>query len=412
MSESYKEVTTCRCCGGDKLVNYLDLTSQPPANSYHTNNEVIEEFPLSSLFCTECYHSMLSVVVNPDLLFKHYLYVSGTSKTLNSYFDTFAGMVEERCRSVNPSIDIPSVLDIACNDGTQLTYFKNRGWQTYGVDPALNLVGEAQSKGHTVVPDYWNIELSRKLNRTFDAIVAQNVFAHVDDVFGFLTACKEVMHDNTLVFIQTSQSEMFARNEFDTMYHEHVSFFNANSMKTICDRVGLTLHRVDKTDIHGTSYVFTVSRKPITQYPSNLHTTLDEERSSGLYDVDTYIQFGNNAHTVINELLTTIDKLKSDGYTTIGLGAAAKAMTAINFGKLNLDLIIDENPLKIGRYTPGMNILIQGFDCLTKLDEGQKVAFLLTAWNFEKELKGKVKSYRNNSNDVFIKYFPTISITN
>lgn len=412
MNESYKVVTNCRCCNGSNLTTYLDLTSQPPANSYHTNAESIEEFPLSAVFCTDCYHSMLNVVVNPDLLFKHYLYVSGTSKTLNNYFDMFADMVGGRCRLVNPSVNTLSVLDIACNDGTQLTYFKTRGWETYGVDPALNLIGEAQSKGHTVIPDYWNLESARKLGRTFDAIVAQNVFAHVDDVFGFLVSCKEVMHDDTLLFIQTSQSEMFVRNEFDTMYHEHLSFFNAHSMKTICDRVGLHLHRVDKTDIHGTSYLFTISRKPITAYASNLNTVLDEERTNGLYDLSTYIQFGKNAHTVINELLNTIDKLKSEGYTIIGLGAAAKAMTAINFGKLNLDLIIDENPLKIGRYTPGMNILIQGFDCLPNFDDSQKIAFLLTAWNFEKELKGKVKAHRNNYNDVFIKYFPAISITN
>ena len=403
----YKLVTKCRCCGGVDLVPYINLTDQPPANSYHAAGEDVEKFPLCAMLCKTCYHSMLSVVVDPDLLFRNYAYVSGTSNTLLEYFDWF----ETQPDLVFANTHGKKVLDIACNDGSQLDVFKKRGWSTYGVDPALNLVKLAAAKGHTVIPEYWNIETAASLDTTFDAIIAQNVFAHTDNILEFLIACKMVMDNNTVLYIQTSQSDMILRNEFDTMYHEHVSFFNTNSMNVICKRAGLKLRNVSKNPIHGTSYIFVISLGNVGMSPHNVEYTIEKERLSGLYNLDTYDNFRRNATRVVNSLNYAIDKVTKEGYISIGVGAAAKGMTVINFANLELNCILDENPLKIGMLTPGMNIPIYDFDHLSTIPNDTKIAFLLTAWNFEKELREKIKKYRNNPDDVFIKYFPTVTTT-
>ena len=118
---------------------------------------------------------------------------------------------------------------IACNDGTQLNYFKDKGFKTYGIDPAENL-HKLSSKNHTVICDYFNVD---KFDRQFDVITAQNVFAHNSNPREFLEHCGELMHEESVLYIQTSQAEMILNNQFDTIYHEHVSFFNINSMNEL-----------------------------------------------------------------------------------------------------------------------------------------------------------------------------------
>ena len=146
--QNYTEINECRVCSSSNLQEVLDLNEQPLANSYH-KGESLESFPLKINVCEECHHVQLSVVVNPDLMFKEYLYVSGTSKTLHEYFENFVSLCEEYVDSKG------NVLDIACNDGTQLDKFKARGWKTFGVDPAVNL-HPLSSKQHSIECDYWD----------------------------------------------------------------------------------------------------------------------------------------------------------------------------------------------------------------------------------------------------------------
>ena len=159
-----KELTKCLCCDGDNLKQVLDLKEQPLANSYLRNNLEREElFPLGLNYCNDCTHIQLTHAVNPDLLFKNYLYVSGTTKTLKQYFDDFVSLVEA---NIEPTHEVKSlsVLDIACNDGTQLDSFKNCGYETYGIDPAENLYA-LSSKNHKVVCDYLSEDSIQKLGK-------------------------------------------------------------------------------------------------------------------------------------------------------------------------------------------------------------------------------------------------------
>jgi SAM-dependent methyltransferase len=399
--EDAKQLTECLCCDSEKLKLVLDLNEQPLANSFKKTAEETEPyFPLHLNICENCTHLQLSHAVNPDLLFKNYLYVSGTSQTLKDYFDWFASYSFEHFTEMPKA-----VLDIACNDGTQLNSWKSHGLKTYGIDPAENL-HPISSAEHEVICDYFTDKYTYHYkNKNLDIINAQNVFAHNSYPLEFLKQCKEIMHDNTVLFIQTSQADMIKNNEFDTIYHEHLSFFNANSMNELARRAGLYLTGVSKTPIHGNSYVFVFRKQP---HNGNLEQVLAEERQLGLQDMNTYLAYADRCYTIVEDLNNMIAYYRELGYVVAGYGAAAKGMTLLNFGKTELDFIIDDNPLKQGLYSPGMNIPVVSIDVLEKYRE-RKIAFIPLAWNFFTEIRSKIKSNRDVEDDVFIRYFPNIS---
>ena len=400
--EHAKELQECLCCGSKSLTLTLDLGTQPMANSFLESEEDKElTFPLKLNLCRDCFHLQLSHAVDPDLLFRNYLYVSGTSQTLKDYFDWFANYSFEFFAE-KPK----SVLDIACNDGTQLDSFKKFGLTTYGVDPATNL-HPISSANHEVILDYFTAEHVEGLKaKNIDIINAQNVFAHNSYPLEFLKQCKEIMHDGSVLFIQTSQADMVKNNEFDTIYHEHLSFFCANSMNELAKRAGLNLIDITKTPIHGNSYVFVFSKTP---RDNKIEDVLLAERNAGLQTPATYIEYANKARQVVIDLKKTIAEYRALGYVIAGYGAAAKGMTLVNFGDIHLDFIIDDNPLKQGKFTPGTHDPVLSIDVLNECED-LNVVFVPLAWNFFDEIKRKIKTHRNNTEDVFIRYFPSISV--
>ena len=401
--EDAKELKECLCCGSERLKLVLDLGEQPLANSFIDDLVIPESvFPLRLNICEDCTHLQLSHTVNPDLLFKNYLYVSGTSQTLRDYFDWFAKRTLEYFEQAPKTI-----LDIACNDGSQLNSFKALGLKTFGVDPATNL-HVLSSANHDVICDYFTKEhVSYYKEQHLDIITAQNVFAHNDYPLDFLLQCKEIMHDNTRLFIQTSQADMIKNNEFDTIYHEHLSFFNSSSMTALASRAGMHIIDIQKTPIHGNSYMFVFSKTPGARI--SVKEQLAQERQDGLQDMNTYLSYADHCHTIVADLKQTIEHYRGLGYVVAGYGAAAKGNTLINFGNIYLDYIIDDNPMKQGLFAPGSHIPVVSIDMLDECSDLQ-VAFVPLAWNFFTEIKSKIKAKRDKEGDVFIKYFPTISV--
>ena len=398
-----KELTECLCCGSSDLKLVLDLNQQPMANSFKKTADQEElTFPLQLNLCTSCTHLQLSHAVDPDLLFRNYLYVSGTSQTLRDYFDWFARFTLEYFQTPPQA-----VLDIACNDGSQLNAFQSLGLQTYGIDPAENLYN-LSSQNHQVICDYFTARHTGELkNRNLDVITAQNVFAHNSYPLEFLQTCREIMHDGSRLFVQTSQADMVQNNEFDTIYHEHLSFFNANSMQALVERAGLHLLDIVKTPIHGNSYVFVIGKTPGDG--ARVNQVLAQERELGLQNLITYDVYAERCRQVIKDLTNTLDEFSARGYKLVGYGAAAKGMTLLNFGQIRLDFIIDDNPLKQGLYTPGTGDAVVGIDALTGLEQ-HRLAFVPLAWNFFAEIRAKIKSRRDQTDDVFVRYFPKISV--
>ena len=397
--ENAKELSECLCCGSKQLTLVMDLGEQPLANSFIDDTAISEYiFPLQVNLCTDCTHLQLSHAVNPDLMFKNYLYVSGTSKTLRDYFDSFA-------KSTLDYFTTPptTMLDIACNDGSQLNSFKTLGLKTYGIDPATNLY-LLSSANHEVICDYFTQEHVATLkDKHIDIINAQNVFAHTSYPLEFLTMCKEIMHDNSRLFLQTSQANMVHNDEFDTVYHEHLSFFNVASMQALATRAGLYLIDVVKTPIHGISYKFVFATVPDIKPGVEQH--LEEERVWGLQDIDTYTTWAEKCQRGVDILKEKIKEYRAEGYVIAGYGAAAKGMTLLNFGQIQLDFIIDDNPLKQNLFTPGMHIPVLSIDILKEVED-MNVVFVPLAWNFFHEISENIKTARNKEDDVFLKYAP------
>jgi 2-polyprenyl-3-methyl-5-hydroxy-6-metoxy-1,4-benzoquinol methylase len=397
--QNYTEITECRVCGCEDLVEVLDLNNQPLANSYQKNKKEQEEFPLKINVCPKCYHIQLSVAVNPDLMFKDYLYVSGTSDTLHKYFKEFANLCEHYSRGNK------RVLDIACNDGTQLDKFKKLGWKTTGVDPAINLY-PVSSKKHNIVCDYWSEAVASELYETFDTIIAQNVFAHTHDIHSFLKACAIVSHENTNVFIQTSQADMVVNNEFDTIYHEHLSFFNTKSMKICANLNGFSLVNVLKADIHGGSYVFMLRKGDHDEFKA--YKQMGKENIAGLYSLETYVEYAKKCKKVTEDFKKELANFKEQDYKVVGYGAAAKGNTFLNFAQADLDYIVDDNSLKWDLFTPGRNIKIKKPDVLAEEDTDKLVVVPL-AWNFFDEISKRANKI-TESKLSFIRYFPEVKV--
>jgi 2-polyprenyl-3-methyl-5-hydroxy-6-metoxy-1,4-benzoquinol methylase len=394
-------LTKCLCCDQQNLTKILDLKEQPLANSYTKTKEEVEMFfPLALNYCNNCTHLQLTHAVNPDLLFKNYLYVSGTTKTLKQYFDEFVQLVEENIPSSNKKL---SVLDIACNDGTQLDSFKTFGYNTYGIDPAENLYN-LSSKNHKIVCDYLSERSIKQLGSDkFDVIVAQNVFAHNTYPRQFLQICKDNLREGGRIFIQTSQADMVKYGQFDTVYHEHISFFNIRSISELAKLAGLALVNVIRTSVHGTSYVFVFSSNPTEDRSSELIKTEYDQTFS------TVEKFAENAEKTINKLRTDIKNYRERGYAVVGYGAAAKGNTILNYGDIHLDYIVDDNPLKQTLFTPGTKIPIVTFEHVNQLYPSTEIVWLPLAWNFFSEIRQNIKSKRQIIDDKFIKLdFATI----
>lgn len=392
MTRQYKKLTQCLCCESTNLSLALDLGQQPLANSYlDTNNPILEfSYPLKLQFCNDCSHLQLSCAINPDLLFKNYLYVSGTTQTLRDYFDGMVHTVQKYIPNGK------TVLDIACNDGSQLDSFKRAGYATYGIDPAENLY-QLSSKNHTTVCDYFTSTGVKSLPiNKFDIILAQNVFAHVSYPKDFANLAKELLTKNGKFFIQTSQANMVSLGQFDTIYHEHISFFNIRSMIKLLQGTGLYLQDVLKPPIHGTSYIFVLSQD---QQDDNSHHLIDTEP---VQDELIINRFKKNAIDSVETLKQEINQARLMGNPIIGYGAAAKGNTLLNFGRIALDYIVDDNPLKHGLYTPGQHIPIVSLDYINKKYKNKTINWIPLSWNFFAEIKKKVSESRPNTDDRFI----------
>lgn len=391
-----EEIKECIACGNNNLVPLLDLGLQPLANSFLKSEDELEPyFPLATNYCTDCFHVQLTHKVDPDLLFKNYLYVSGTAKTQIEYFDWFAKFVVENGKPAK-------VLDIGCNDGSQLDAFKKYGTLTFGVDPAENLY-EISSKNHHVHCGYFDENYD---TIGFEAVICQNAFAHNYNQLSFLRNMKRVLSDDGLIYVTTSQADMIMNGEFDTIYHEHLSFYTIKSMNELCKRAGLNLIEVLKHPIHGNSFIFVISKNK--SRPAYLELKMNEEKINWIYNRKLYSNYVEDCKNIIEDFSIEIAQHKADGKVLIGYGAPAKGNTLLNASHVSLDFIIDDNPLKQGLYTPGMRTPIFSSEKLNEYTEADNLVFVPLAWNFFDEIKSKIEAMRPNKKDAFLRFFPYV----
>ncbi len=402
----------CIVCGSDNLELVLDLNNQPPANCLLSSaDKKYNVYPLGLNKCNECLHGQLNYFVNPAELFSDYLYVSGTSNTLRKYFEWYVDDLNKTWKGGK------TLMEIGCNDGTLLSTFARGGWKAFGVDPAKNIVEKISDPNIKVKNAFWPCDLSGFPDK-YDVIVAQNVFAHNPAPYDFLLGIKDVMHDDSIAIIQTSQALMLEQGDFDTIYHEHYSLFTGNSMRALAKRAGLHIIAESFADIHGMSAVYVLSKKPenkllakdaLLSAPFGVRS---EKEKAWFFDYGAeelhkqYDNFARAAKARIKEVQDIITKKKAAGYQICLVGAAAKAITFMRAASIEADSVVDEAVQKIGLYIAGMNFPIKALKEVADMPE--KTLFVISAWNFYKELKEKVAAARPGKKSEFLVYFPEV----
>ena len=398
------EPSFCQVCGNHHMQEVLDLHEQPLANSFAVSIEESlkrDKYPLKLMRCPNCNHVQLSHVVDRQKIFQSYMYQSNSSTTSLQYFEWLAAKIIGES-NINDS-QSGTVLEIACNDGSQLDFFRQRGWKTFGVDPARNLITTARKKGHFIIEGFWGSEMfdwsQLPKSSEIDAIVALNVLAHVEKPVKFLRDCARVMGPQTKLYVQTSQCEMMNEGQFDTAYHEHISFFSAHSFVEAALLAGLNITHFEETPVHGISCLVTLklpfkSKSPYP-YGSSVLNRLKLEEALGIDKEIFYSRFESKAHNLKRWIKHHLQKFIESGHDIGGFGAAAKGIVMLHYTKKSsaFSFVIDDSPLKNNLFCPGTSIPIHNSSYLSTLAKSRKpLVLVIFAWNLWSEISNKIRS--------------------
>ena len=406
-------MTACIACGGTAIREFLDLGSMSLANKFLTRDEVKQggeaSYPLVVGFCDSCGHVQLTDPVAPPAMFDNYLYISSMSDTLKGHLHDLSRTMVHRLGLGADSL----VVDIGSNDGTLLSGFRGEGVRTLGVDPAANLAEMARRVGVETVTAYFGKETARRLVAQYGPaalITSTNSFPHIPDLEDLLSGVDIMLApDGAMVIEAHYLRDLLEQNAFDTIYHEHVSYWALGPMKTLLERFGLEPVMVERLPLHHGQLRVTIRRQGSGPVDESVARTMAEERAAGLDRFETYQAFARKA-LALRELLTSmLDKLAAEGRRVVGYGAPAKSSTLITFlglGPENLAYIADKSPLKQGRYTPGAHIPVVSPEHLLA-DQPDYVVLL--AWNFADEIMAQLEDYKRQGGK-FILPIPEVSV--
>lgn len=394
--ENSKNQVQCRICHSTELYKYLDLGRVPLANSYLSKEqlstlEFVEELALQ--LCVNCGLSQLTKVVSPDMMFKNYLYVSSTTQTFQNHCVELAGVASEIVRAGPNDL----ALDIASNDGCLLSKFRSLGMKVLGVDPAENLAAEANASGIRTLCAYWSPALAKDIVSRFGSpriITATNVFAHVDDVHAFVDAVDLCLARRGIFVIEFPYVvDFIERNEFDTAYHEHLSYIGIHPVVHLMRTHGMEVFDVVHfPSIHGGTVRIFVCRAGDYEVSENVGIFLRREDGFGLKNKSTYELFAKRVLENKRKLGELIKGLLDQGKTIWAYGASAKGNTLTNFFEITnamIPIVVDDNPKKSGFYTPGSKMRITE---IGELPNANVDYLLLLAWNFQAEIMKRCRA--------------------
>lgn len=391
-----KPHTECRVCGSKKLTKYLDLGLMPLANNLEftaVRAKAKERFPLQVLFCEDCALSQLSVVIDPEKMFSYYTYRSSVNGGYVRHCQEMALQLKEKLNLNANSFHI----DIAGNDGTLLRQFKDAiGLKTLNVDPATNLVAIAEASNIDSVADFWSVDLAKRVVEKYgkaDLITATNVFAHVDDVKGFILAAQSALAEDGVLVLEFPYLIDFIENmEFDTIYFEHSSYFSLLPLMRLCLISQLKVVDVEKQNIHGGTVRVTIARDGSIRHleQKSVQSFMDNETRLGYDKIEKYSHWSSAVKATIDDFSHKVLKLKKDGFKIAAFGASAKGNTLLNSAGMNTDIIgyiADETPEKIGKYSPMTGIPIVNKQQLVKEPPDY---LIILSWNFAPEIMEKI----------------------
>jgi SAM-dependent methyltransferase len=377
---------TCRLCDSRAVRLVMSLGSTPPANAFLRKDQLQEpepSFPLDLFLCENCGHLQLLDVVNPEVLFRNYVYVSSTSPSFVDHFRRYAEDMVRRYQVAPGSW----IVEIGSNDGVLLRPFQALGMRVLGVDPAVRIAKQATESGVETWPEFFTEAIGRRIRKERGAaavVAANNVFAHADDLHGILEGVKHALApDGVFVFEVSYLLDVFEKTLFDMTYHEHVCYHSVKPLVTLFQRHGMQLIEALRVPTHGGSLrgIAALQGSRHARQPS-VQDLLDQERAVKLDQFGTFQKFAADIGALKQELREVLLDLKGKGRRIGGFGAPAKLTTLMHHFELGADLIdfvVDDSPLKQGLYTPGYHIPVVP---ASHLYESKPDYVLILAWNF------------------------------
>lgn len=391
---------------------FLSLGEQPHCNSFLSRDDLNSKelhWPLNLLYCRNCHLVQLDCVVDPELMFSRYVYVSGTTSTLREHFRVTARDLLAR---FTPPADA-LVVDVGSNDGTFLAGFKALGLGTLGVDPATNIARLANERGIETVNDFFGEAVARRIRAErgpAHLMTAAGVFFHIDDMDDVCRGVYELLDDRGVFHIQAIYlGAMLEQTSFDNVYHEHVSYYTLRPLMHLLERFGLAVFDVGFSPIHGGSLMVYACKQGAYPVGESIGRLLADEHAKGWDTLAPYQDFARRVEHLRADLLALLRELKAAGKRIAAYGAPAKGNTLLNYCRIGTDLldyVAERAPLKIGLFSPGMHIPV--------IDETEAMSnppdyFLLLPWNFSEELLAKNQIYRDHGGSFIIPIpFPRI----
>jgi SAM-dependent methyltransferase len=389
----------CRLCARTELRKVLSLTPIPLANAFVTHNEVgvtQPHFPLDLWLCAGCGHAQLLDVIDSRVLFEHYVYVSGTSPAFVRHFEHYADYVVERFARADRGL----IVEIGSNDGTLLKFFLERGRRVLGVDPAREIGEATRQQGIPTITAFFSPQLAEAIvaeHGHADVVCANNVLAHIDDLDSVIRGVARLLAPSgVLVFEVAYLADLVEKTLFDTIYHEHIDYHAVGPLIPFLARHGLQLIETIRVDTHGGS-IRCVAQRARGRHAvgESVAKALRLEQQLGLAEASTYRSFAEHIDKLGAELGALLRKLVAQGKRIAGFGAPAKATTLMYHLGITpemIEFIVDDSPLKQGRFTPGMHIPVLPAQAIY---ERRPDYLLLLAWNFTGPIIEKHRAFRD-----------------
>lgn len=381
----------CRFCGKILEQTCVDLGMSPLCESYidsNQQNQVEPFYPLHVYVCDNCFLVQLEEYVSSEDIFREYAYFSSYSEDWLKHSKAY---VEKMIAHLNLDQD-NLVVEVASNDGYLLQYFVENKIPVLGIEPAENVAKVAIEKGVDTVPEFFGEQLAGKLKeegRCADLLLGNNVLAQVPDINDFVKGMKNLLKPQGVITMEFPHLMcLIEENQFDTIYHEHFSYFSFYTAEKIFSKHGLILFDVEQLPTHGGSLrIYACHDNDESKCISKRVMDLREKESSaGIDSLDYYAKFQENVAETKRKILEFLIDEKRNGKTIVGYGAPGKGNTLLNYCGIRTDFIdytVDRNPYKQGKYLPGTHIPILGPEQIKKTKPDY---LFILPWNFKKEI--------------------------
>ena len=397
MEAQHQGPTSCILCRSAAVEEFLDLGETALANQFLRADEINgrePKYPLRIGFCNACGHVQLTDSVPPGEMFDNYLYISSASDTLKSHLWELSDLLVRHYGLGTQDL----VIDIGCNDGTLLKGFQRHGVRPLGVDPAKNLAVFTDGTGIERCTRLFTAASAQDIVKQWghaSLVTATNTFPHIQNLGDFIEGLKTVLKPGGVFVIEVHYLlDIIEQVAFDTIYHEHVSYWALGPMKRLFEEHGMTVVDAERVPLHHGQLRVHVQRRGEGSVQARVGEILLAEKAAGLAKLSTYTQFAERAKKIKRDLHQTLRNFAERGKRVAGYGAPAKGNTLLGFldiGPELLPYIVDKSPLKQGLYTPGTHIPVVRPERLL-VDQPDYV--LLLAWNFVDEIVEQQAEYQ------------------